>query len=85
MSSKLIKSPQEKEETLECFQDIFSSDLIFLYSDIKEKVNNLAVDLLNQEQPNHLNDFVNLIFNSVNFEIPSYDDNIEEEIIDLAI
>ena len=49
MATKLNKSKLETEETLEFFQDIFSSDLVFLYRDIKDKVESLALDLLNQE------------------------------------
>ena len=87
MSSHSVKANQKKdlEDTWEYFQDLFSSDLVFLYSDIKKKIDSLALDLLNQETKTHLTDFVNLIFNSVDFEIPSYDENIEEEMIDLSL
>jgi len=55
-------------DTFESFQDLYSSDLIELYIDIKDKLNTYAIDLLDQESKTAMVDFVKLIFDNVLFE-----------------
>lgn len=82
MTSSLTKQKYNKEieETLENFQDLFSNDLIDLYSEIKDKVDSLAIDLLNQETKTHSVEFIKMIFDSVQFELPSNEEPMEDEI-----
>ena len=55
-------------DTFESFQDLYSSDLIDLYIDMKDKLNTYAIDLLDQESKTVMVDFVKLIFDNVLFE-----------------
>ena len=84
MTSSLTKSKykKEEEEKLEYFQDLFANDLIDLYSEIKDKVDSLALDLLNQETKHHSLEFIKMIFNSVQFELPVNEELTEEDMID---
>ena len=63
---------------LEKFHDLFSTDFIELYSEIKEYLHINAFDLLNKESLTTRNDFVELIFKNVRFE-PMEEDDLEEE------
>lgn len=85
MTTNLTKPKYNKEieEKLEHFQDIFANDLVNLYSEIKDKVDSLALDLLNQETKTHSVEFIKMIFDSVQFELPSSDEPIEDEITEL--
>lgn len=72
----------DKKELEEKFISLFSSDFISLYSDIKESLYINAFDLLNQETKTSHEDFIKLIFNSVNFEIPeelNENEDLEEQ------
>lgn len=72
----------KNKDSLESFQDLFSSDIIDLYAEIKDKLNTHALDLLNQESKTVMADFVKLIFDNVNFEVlEPYEE--EEELVDL--
>ena len=64
-------------ENLEQFKDIFGIELLDLYSDIKLDLYKNSHDLLNEETTTSKNDFVEMIFQAVHFEIP--EDNEEEE------
>ena len=55
-------------DTFESFQDLYSSDLIDLYIDMKDKLNTYAIDLLDKESKTAMVDFVKLIFDNVLFE-----------------
>tara|TARA_Y100000590_G_scaffold417298_1_gene516906 strand:+ start:142 stop:405 length:264 start_codon:yes stop_codon:yes gene_type:complete len=82
MTTNLTKPKYNKEieEKLEYFQDIFANDLVDLYSEIKDKVDSLALDLLNQETKTHSVEFIKMIFDSVQFELPSSEEPPEDEI-----
>ena len=82
MTTNLTKTKYNKEieEKLEYFQDIFANDLVDLYSEIKDKVDSLALDLLNQETKTHSVEFIKMIFDSVQFELPSSEEPPEDEI-----
>lgn len=69
-------------ENLEQFKDIFGIELLDLYSDIKLDLYKNAYDLLNEETVTSKNDFVEMIFQAVNFEIPE-DNEDEEEFIEI--
>ena len=58
----------KNNDIFESFQDLYSSDLIDLYAEIKEKINTYAFDLLDQESKTAMVDFVKLIFDNVLFE-----------------
>ena len=68
----------DKKELEEKFISLFSSDFVNLYSEIKDKLYINAFDLLNQETTTSHEDFVKLIFNSVNFEEPEELDENED-------
>ena len=63
---------------LEKFHDLFSTDFIELYSEIKDYLHINAFDLLNKESLTTRNDFVELIFKNVRFE-PMEEEDLEEE------
>ena len=69
-------------DSFEGFQDLYSSDFIEVYTEIKEKLDRYALDLLNQESNMALVDFLKLIFDNVNFEVQEPHDD-EDEIVDL--
>jgi len=69
-------------ENLEQFKDIFGIELLDLYSDIKLDLYKNAHDLLNEETVTSKNDFVEMIFQAVHFEIPE-DNEVEEEFIEI--
>ena len=72
----------KKLESFESFQDLHSSEFIDVYTQIKEKLDSHALDLLNQESKSSLADFIKLIFDNVNFEnLEPYEE--DDEIIDL--
>ena len=72
----------KKLESFESFQDLHSSEFIDVYTQIKEKLDRHALDLLNQESKSSLADFIKLIFDNVNFEnLEPYEE--DDEIIDL--
>ena len=72
----------KNNDIFESFQDLYSSDLIDLYAEIKEKINTYAFDLLDQESKTAMVDFVKLIFDNVQFEeVEPFEE--EDEIIDL--
>tara|TARA_B100000963_G_C22510778_1_gene618253 strand:+ start:453 stop:689 length:237 start_codon:yes stop_codon:yes gene_type:complete len=72
----------KKLESFESFQDLYSSEFIDVYAQIKEKLDRHALDLLNQESKSSLADFIKLIFDNVNFEtLEPYEE--DDEIIDL--
>ena len=85
MSSTKSVFTTENEDNFEYFQDQFSNNFIELYSEIKEKIDKNALDLLNQETCSHFMDFVEFIFKSVHFEKPNNEETLDEEIIDLGI
>lgn len=82
MTSKLTKSKYNKEEKekLEYFQDLFANDFIDLYSEIKDKIDSQALDLFNQETKTHSLEFIKMIFDSVQFELPSTEELVEDDI-----
>ena len=82
MTSNLTKSKYNKEEKekLEYFQDLFAIDFIDLYSEIKDKIDSQALDLLNQETKTHSLEFIKMIFDSVLFELPSTEELVEDDI-----
>ena len=69
-------------DTFESFQDIYSTDLLDLYRNIKEKINMFGLDLFTEETNTALVDFVRLIFDNVQFEESELFEE-EEELIDL--
>lgn len=64
---------------LEKFHDLFSTDFIELYSEIKEYLHINAFDLLNKESLTTRNDFMELIFNNVRFEHMEEEDLEEDD------
>tara|TARA_B100000123_G_C25733470_1_gene430367 strand:+ start:746 stop:985 length:240 start_codon:yes stop_codon:yes gene_type:complete len=66
----------DKKELEEEFNNLFSSDFVELYSEIKDYLHINSFDLLNEETKNSIDDFVKLIFNNVKFE--KNDDLLEE-------
>ena len=79
-----VPDSREMEEKYLKFADYYSVEFIDLYTQIKEKINNLGLDLLNQESKCAHDDFVKMIFSSVNFEL-NEDDDEEDEIIDIGL
>ena len=78
-----LKKKIKLDEKLESFEDLHGDDIVNLYLDIKNKIDFLAVDLLNQESKNHFTEFIQMIYHSVHYEIPVLEDNLEEEFIDM--
>ena len=66
----------DKKELEDEFNNLFSSDFVELYSEIKDYLHINSFDLLNEETKNSIDDFVKLIFNNVKFE--KNDDLLEE-------
>ena len=69
-------------ESFEAFQDLYGSDFMEVYTEIKEKLDRYALDLLNQESNMVLVDFLKFIFDNVNYDVHEPHDE-EDEIIDL--
>ena len=69
-------------ESFEAFQDLYGSDFMEVYTEIKDKLDRYALDLLNQESNMVLVDFLKFIFDNVNYDVQEQHDEVDE-IIDL--
>lgn len=74
---------KEKEEKIESFMDIHGDTFANLYFSLKDYIQENALDLLNDESSSSCVDFVEMIFNSVHYEIPQIEDNNDDELVDL--
>ena len=66
------------ESNRQKFEELFSIELIDLFFQIKNYINENAIDLLNKNNYNQHSEFIDLIYKNVEFHHSDFDENTSD-------